>query len=118
MDVDNMANVPTSLQPVDLSVWCEYEGKACAIHHANVDTLKATAEKEWAHTSMDLFLHLQAIQAQDGGRDEGQWWPQRKLNTYDLNKLITLYLSTSFTLSYSWWSLTWCNFFTFCPCSL
>ena len=64
---DNLAAVwPTAFwppsspdcSPLDYGIWGNVESKACSSPHKNVDSLKASVEKEWAEMSVDLVKKI------------------------------------------------------------
>ena len=63
------------LNPMDYSVWSILEEKACAKSHLNIDSLKASLQREWLKIPQDHFrravsqfrTRLQAVVTKKGG---------------------------------------------------
>ena len=68
------ANSP-NLNPLDFSIWEHIEKRACATSHSNVESLKASVEREWATMSASYIRftcsrfrsRLESILANNGG---------------------------------------------------
>ena len=66
------------LNPLDYGIWGYVEAKACATPHSNVESLKASVDREWAampeayvvKTCRSFRRRLEAIIASNGGHFE------------------------------------------------